>query len=128
ARDGVPGHLSPEHAKPVVLRQRVRGYHGPRRGFPARRRRQRARRGITGGDEPVRSGGAMKSTLIAFATILSFVAFTSHAAPTTAPSTQTQIQHLQAKVTGVEGLVQVRAAEDKPWQKAAIDMLVDENA
>jgi len=38
------------------------------------------------------------------------------------------VEHLKAKVTGVEGLVQVRMAEDQPWQKATLDMEVGENA
>ena len=44
-------------------------------------------------------------------------------APAAAPA-----EHLKATVTGVEGLVQVRAAEDQPWQKATVGMEVGENA
>src|SRR6185437_11667010 len=38
------------------------------------------------------------------------------------------IEHLKATVTGVEGLVQVRADENQPWQKATEGMVVGENA
>src|SRR5690242_2390366 len=33
-------------------------------------------------------------------------------------------EHLKAKVTGVEGIVQVRGSEDQPWQKATVGMEV----
>jgi hypothetical protein len=51
--------------------------------------------------------------------------------PTTRPSVPTTgliVQHLQAKVTGVEGLVQVRESEDKPWQPCKVGMEVGEGA
>jgi hypothetical protein len=44
--------------------------------------------------------------------------------PATAPNNET----LQATVTGVEGVVQVRTAEDQPWKKATVGMVVDQNA
>lgn len=37
-------------------------------------------------------------------------------------------EQLQATVSAVEGLVQVRSAEDQPWQKATVGMTVGENA
>src|SRR5437870_4287929 len=46
-------------------------------------------------------------------------------APSGAPAST---DHLKATVTGVEGLVQVRAADDQPWQKASVGMEVGENA
>src|SRR5438874_691922 len=45
-----------------------------------------------------------------------------------APGAPASTDHLKATVTGVEGLVQVRAAEDQPWQKATVGMEVGENA
>jgi hypothetical protein len=49
--------------------------------------------------------------------------------PTTQPTTaQGEIQHLRAKVTGVEGLVQVRESEDQPWQPCKLGMEVGEGA
>jgi hypothetical protein len=35
---------------------------------------------------------------------------------------------LQATITAIEGMVQVRTAEDQPWQRAAVGMVLDENA
>lgn len=37
-------------------------------------------------------------------------------------------QPIQATITGVEGIVQVRLAEDQPWQLARVDMVVGEGA
>jgi hypothetical protein len=37
-------------------------------------------------------------------------------------------QSLQATITGIEGIVQVRTGEDQPWQRAAVGMVLDENA
>src|SRR5436305_11957901 len=45
-----------------------------------------------------------------------------------APGAPASTDHLRATVTGVEGLVQVRAADDQPWQKATVGMEVGENA
>jgi hypothetical protein len=65
---------------------------------------------------------------------ISFVAAVSLAAcvfaqQTTAPATGTlAAEHLKAKVTGIEGIVQVRSAEDQPWQKVTMGMEVGENA
>jgi hypothetical protein len=62
-------------------------------------------------------------------TVICLVAFMSSIALAQAvPATNGAIEHLQATVTGVEGLVQVRSAEDQPWQKAAVGMVVGENA
>ena len=49
---------------------------------------------------------------------------------TTAPAAATSpaVEGLKATVTGVEGVVQVRAAEDQPWQKATVGMVLDQNA
>jgi hypothetical protein len=46
--------------------------------------------------------------------------------PVTQPAPKTEA--LQATVTGVEGVVQVRTAEDQPWQKAKVGMVLDQNA
>src|SRR4051794_38933919 len=49
----------------------------------------------------------------------------------TAPSTTQSApaaQPLTVTVTGVEGMVQVREASDKPWQKAVVGMTVGEGA
>src|SRR5437762_9346616 len=42
--------------------------------------------------------------------------------------TQPGVEHLKATVTGVEGLVQVRGAENQAWQRAAVGMVVNEEA
>src|SRR5206468_12135337 len=49
-------------------------------------------------------------------------------APGTAPTTSTSVESLQIEIMAVEGNVQVRAAEDQPWQRAKVGMIVDENA
>jgi len=49
---------------------------------------------------------------------------TSPAAAATSPA----VEGLKATVTGVEGVVQVRKAEDQPWQKATVGMVLDQNA
>src|SRR5690349_18229955 len=49
----------------------------------------------------------------------------------TAPSTTQSApasQPLTVTITGVEGMVQVRESSDKPWQKAAVGMVVGEGA
>src|SRR5437763_1541300 len=58
---------------------------------------------------------------------ISFAQTAPSAAPA-APGAPGSTDHLKATVTGVEGLVQVRAAEDQPWQKATVGMEVGENA
>src|SRR3954468_1148124 len=64
-----------------------------------------------------------------FFTSICIVAFMSALAPAqTAPATSAATEHLKAKVTGVEGLVQVRLGEDQPWQKGGVGMEVGENA
>src|SRR3954463_13763185 len=60
--------------------------------------------------------------------VVTFVTVVCFAACACAQSTTPAVEHLKAKVTGVEGLVQVRMAEDQPWQKATLDMEVGENA
>src|SRR5439155_12718272 len=52
---------------------------------------------------------------------------TPAASPSSAPTTQ-PVESLQIEITAVEGNVQVRAAEDQPWQRAKVGMIVDENA
>ncbi len=64
--------------------------------------------------------------MMRFVTILA-ITFAS----TCAFAQQTQpgaVEKLTANVTGVEGIVQVRTAEDQPWQKATVGMQVTENA
>ena len=51
-------------------------------------------------------------------------AFIAAFAQDTQPSANAE--HLKAKVTGVEGMVQVRSAEGQPWQKATVGMEVGE--
>ena len=46
---------------------------------------------------------------------------------TTVAATAPVDGRLQVTVTGVEGLVQVREAEDRPWQKAAVGMVLDDD-
>jgi hypothetical protein len=71
----------------------------------------------------------MSRLLTTVVTIICIVAFMSSLAlAQTAPSTTGATEHLKATVTGVEGLVQVRLAEDQPWQKAVVGMEVGENA
>jgi len=48
------------------------------------------------------------------------------AAPVAATSPATEA--LKATVTAVQGIVQVRTAEDQPWQKATVGMVLDQNA
>jgi hypothetical protein len=38
------------------------------------------------------------------------------------------VEQLEVTVTGVEGLVQVRPAEDQPWQRAAVGMVLSQDA
>jgi hypothetical protein len=57
--------------------------------------------------------------------LAAIVAVSSYCFAQTAPS---QLEHFKATVTGVEGLVQVRASEEAPWQKATVGMVVGENA
>jgi hypothetical protein len=45
----------------------------------------------------------------------------------TQPTTSATAEQLKATVTAIEGIVQVRSAEDQPWQKAAVGMSVGEN-
>ena len=39
-------------------------------------------------------------------------------------ATAPAVESLQVTVTGVEGVVQVRSAEDQPWQKAAVGVIL----
>jgi hypothetical protein len=48
--------------------------------------------------------------------------------PTRGAATSPAVEGLKATVTGVEGVVQVRTAEDQPWQKATVGMVLDQNA
>lgn len=47
-------------------------------------------------------------------------------APADAPAAEVEV--FDATVTGVEGMVQVRLAEDQPWQKAEVGMVVGNGA
>ncbi len=47
-------------------------------------------------------------------------------APATRPAGQ--VEALQATVTGVEGIVQARGADDQPWQKVTVGMVLDQDA
>jgi hypothetical protein len=49
-------------------------------------------------------------------------------APASAPADDAAANHMQVTVTGIEGLVQVRVAEDQPWKKAELGMTLDEGA
>jgi FecR protein len=49
------------------------------------------------------------------------------ATSSTAPA-DASVEALKITVTGVEGIVQVRADEDQPWQRATKGMVVDQNA
>ena len=60
--------------------------------------------------------------------VVSFIIIVVTAACGFAQSTTQAVQHLKAKITGVEGKVQVRVSEDQPWQKAAVGIEVGENA
>jgi hypothetical protein len=53
---------------------------------------------------------------------------TTTAATTTPASAPAGTQRLQATVTGVEGLVQVRGAVDQPWKMCKVGMVLDEGA
>src|SRR5437763_3766810 len=46
----------------------------------------------------------------------------------TEPTTSASVESLKITVVKVQGIVQVRAAEDKPWQRVTEGMIVDENA
>ncbi len=48
--------------------------------------------------------------------------------PATQQSTRPASETLKATITAVQGLVQVRDAEDKPWRKAEVGMVVLEDA
>src|SRR5262245_46028614 len=68
--------------------------------------------------------GCMKrfaGCLVAVSTI-SFIA--SQASAQTQPATTGAGQALEAEITGVEGLVQVRQSPDQPWVKAQVGMKV----
>ena len=74
------------------------------------------------------------AVIAAAATTVQALQVTQPSAPlpeTTAPApaaTSRAVEGLKATVTGVEGVVQVRAAEDQPWQKATVGMVLDQNA
>ena len=75
----------------------------------------------------------MTMRLFAVPAVLASLLLIPHTAPaqdaaaTTNASTTTAAP-LQITVTGVEGIVQVRDASDKPWQKATVGMNVTEGA
>ena len=53
----------------------------------------------------------------------------SASAPSTSsPSTSASVESLKITVVKVQGIVQVRGAEDQPWQRVTEGMIVDENA
>ena len=84
----------------------------------------------------------LRRTALSFAVVAAAAATTVHALQVTQPSlppapapasepvaaTSPAVQSLQATVTAVEGVVQVRTAEDQPWQKATVGMVLDQNA
>jgi hypothetical protein len=56
-------------------------------------------------------------------------AYAQEPTPVTAPAAPAAAgEQLQVTVTGVEGLVQVRAAEDQAWQRAAVGMVLSQDA
>jgi hypothetical protein len=55
-------------------------------------------------------------------------ASTSSAPASTSASGSNNVEPMKATVTGIEGLVQVRTADDQPWQAATMGMEVGENA
>src|SRR5687768_11857404 len=70
---------------------------------------------------------------LALASLLALPAATAlpaHANQATQQTTQpaATTQPLQARITGVEGLVQVRNDDAQPWERAAVGMIVGEGA
>jgi hypothetical protein len=63
--------------------------------------------------------------VIALAPIAPAVAQTQ---PTAATTTSAAVEKLEATITGVQGLVQVRQNENQPWAKATLGMTVGESA
>ena len=57
---------------------------------------------------------------------VAFVALAQPAAP--APATLPAQGQMRVTITGVEGMVQVREADDQPWRKAVVGMAVTEGA
>src|SRR5262245_24071872 len=53
--------------------------------------------------------------------------YASDAAPS-APTTEPGVESLKVTITGVQGTVQVRTAEDQPWQRAKEGVELNENA
>ncbi len=70
-----------------------------------------------------------KLTILALAAALAIAPQLTRAADVPAAATsQTSAEQLQATITGVQGLVQVRETEDKPWKKAEVGMVLGKDA
>src|SRR4051812_5626131 len=67
----------------------------------------------------------MRISGITVAVLLLTLCGIARAEPTTNAAAS---QPMQMSITGVEGMVQVRETSDKPWQKAAVGMVVTEGA
>src|SRR4051794_3096246 len=53
---------------------------------------------------------------------------TQPSAPPAAPTTSGSVEALKITITKLEGIVQVRTAEDQPWKRATVGMELDQNA
>src|SRR3954469_17599922 len=75
-----------------------------------------------------------RSIAVLFAAALSIsgtakaVTFAAVDGPATPATTSTAVESLQVTISGVQGNVQVREAEDQPWKRATVGMVVGENA
>ena len=73
-----------------------------------------------------------RTLALALASLLALpvaTALPAHAHQATQQTTQpATTQPLQARITGVEGLVQVRNEDTQPWERAAVGMIVGEGA
>ncbi len=65
---------------------------------------------------------------VAWSVIVLLAATVAYPAPTTSTGPTSQMSPMLISITGVEGMVQVREAADKPWQKAKEGMTVTEGA
>lgn len=59
---------------------------------------------------------------------VALVLISSRSLAQTAPSTAQAVKHLQATITAVEGIVQVRADDSHAWEMARIGMVLSEDA
>ena len=69
-----------------------------------------------------------KLAILAVAAALAIAPYSALAADAPAATSQTTQEELKATITGVQGLVQVRDAEGKPWRKAEVGMVVLQDA